>query len=65
MRRFENPSEIITAALFLASPMSGYVTGEDVVVAGLDLRLVMRVITYAADYQGRLSPIAAMALKGS
>ena len=34
MRRFGEPFEIITAALFLASPMSGYVTGSDVVVDG-------------------------------
>ena len=34
MRRFGEPYEIVTAALFLASPLSGYVTGSDVIVDG-------------------------------
>lgn len=34
MRRFGESYEIITAALFLASPMSGYITGSDIVVDG-------------------------------
>ena len=34
MRRFGESNEIVTAALFLASPMSGYVTGSDIVVDG-------------------------------
>lgn len=34
MRRFGESYEVITAALFLASPMSGYVTGSDIVVDG-------------------------------
>lgn len=34
MRRFGEPYEIVTAALFLASPFSSYVTGSDVVVDG-------------------------------
>ena len=34
MRRFGEPHEIVTAALFLASPGSSYVTGSDIVVDG-------------------------------
>jgi NAD(P)-dependent dehydrogenase (short-subunit alcohol dehydrogenase family) len=34
MRRFGEPFEIVTAALFLASPGSSYVTGSDIVVDG-------------------------------
>jgi NAD(P)-dependent dehydrogenase (short-subunit alcohol dehydrogenase family) len=34
MRRFGEPYEIVTAALFLASPYSSYVTGTDVIVDG-------------------------------
>ena len=34
MRRFGEPYEIVTAALFLASPLSTYVTGSDIVVDG-------------------------------
>jgi NAD(P)-dependent dehydrogenase (short-subunit alcohol dehydrogenase family) len=34
MKRFGNPDEVITSALFLASPMSSYVTGSDIVVDG-------------------------------
>ena len=34
MRRFGEPYEIVTAALFLASPYSSYVTGSDIVVDG-------------------------------
>jgi len=34
MRRFGEPHEIVSAALFLASPLSSYVTGSDVVVDG-------------------------------
>ena len=34
MRRFGDPDEVVTAALFLASRMSGYVTGSDIVVDG-------------------------------
>ncbi|MDB3914817.1 SDR family oxidoreductase [Gammaproteobacteria bacterium] len=34
MRRFGESYEVITAALFLASPMSGYITGSDIVVDG-------------------------------
>lgn len=32
--RFGNPEEIVTSALFLASPMSSYVTGSDIKVDG-------------------------------
>ena len=34
MRRFGEPHEIVTSALFLASPASSYVTGGDIVVDG-------------------------------
>jgi NAD(P)-dependent dehydrogenase (short-subunit alcohol dehydrogenase family) len=34
MRRFGEPHEIVTAALFLASPLSSYVTGSDIIVDG-------------------------------
>jgi NAD(P)-dependent dehydrogenase (short-subunit alcohol dehydrogenase family) len=34
MRRFGEPFEIVTAALFLASPGSSYITGSDIVVDG-------------------------------
>ena len=34
MRRFGEPHEIVSAALFLASPHSSYVTGSDIVVDG-------------------------------
>jgi NAD(P)-dependent dehydrogenase (short-subunit alcohol dehydrogenase family) len=34
MRRFGESYEVITAALFLASPLSGYITGSDIVVDG-------------------------------
>lgn len=34
MRRFGEPYEIVSAALFLASPLSSYVTGSDIVVDG-------------------------------
>tara|TARA_Y100001936_G_C16021573_1_gene639808 strand:- start:3 stop:773 length:771 start_codon:yes stop_codon:yes gene_type:complete len=34
MSRFGEPSEIITSALFLASPMSSYITGTDLIVDG-------------------------------
>tara|TARA_B100002052_G_scaffold299177_1_gene336004 strand:- start:12664 stop:13431 length:768 start_codon:yes stop_codon:yes gene_type:complete len=34
LARFGNPKEIITSALFLASPMSSYITGTDVMVDG-------------------------------
>ena len=34
MRRFGESYEVITAALFLASPMSGYVTGSAIIVDG-------------------------------
>ena len=34
MKRFGESHEIISAALFLASPMSGYVTGSDIIVDG-------------------------------
>ncbi len=34
MARFGEPEEIITAALFLASPQSSYVTGSDIIVDG-------------------------------
>ena len=34
MRRFGESYEVVTAALFLASPMSGYVTGSDIIVDG-------------------------------
>ncbi len=34
MTRFGEPNEIITSALFLASPMSSYVTGTDLIVDG-------------------------------
>lgn len=34
MRRFGESYEVITAALFLASPLSGYVTGSDIIVDG-------------------------------
>ena len=34
MRRFGQPYEIVSAALFLASPYSSYVTGSDIVVDG-------------------------------
>jgi len=34
MRRFGEPYEIVTAALFLASPLSSYVTGSDIIVDG-------------------------------
>ncbi|MDO8505546.1 MAG: SDR family NAD(P)-dependent oxidoreductase [bacterium] len=32
--RFGNPSEVVTAALFLASPHSSFVTGADIIVDG-------------------------------
>jgi NAD(P)-dependent dehydrogenase (short-subunit alcohol dehydrogenase family) len=34
MNRFGEPREVATAALFLASPASSFVTGSDVVVDG-------------------------------
>jgi len=34
MKRFGNPEEVVTAALFLASPFSSYVTGSDIIVDG-------------------------------
>ena len=34
MGRFGDPLEIVTAALFLASPYSSYVTGSNVLVDG-------------------------------
>lgn len=34
LKRFGNPEEVVTAALFLASPFSGYVTGADIPVDG-------------------------------
>jgi gluconate 5-dehydrogenase len=34
MARFGEPKEIVTSALFLASPMSSYVTGTDLIIDG-------------------------------
>lgn len=34
MRRFGEPHEVVTSALFLASPYSSYITGSDIIVDG-------------------------------